>query len=203
MHHHNWREETIHNWREDSKPVPRGDEPQDRPRYTGAYQPPSFRGGQNNQYYGVERSRTESSSGPPGYSSYGYGGGGSNTSANNFGYGGSGSSNRNAGPSFGSRAWAEDDEGEMDFRQPIVIPATAPAGTHTGSSNGGRSGMNGVSEGVSAGSHKPAAGDTAGRAAVRLLDPVEEARLLAKKKQLELERMEQQVPLLNVMLQVE
>jgi hypothetical protein len=187
-HQHNWREETPHNWRDDSRPVPRGDEPHDRPRYTGAYQPPSFRNGQSNQFYSGDRSRTENSSGFSGYNSYG---GGSNASSSNYGYSGASSAHRFSagGPSFGSRAWAEDDEGEMDFRQPIVIPATAP-GANAGVSS--RSSMNGPSESASGGA-KAGTVDNSARNTVRLLDPVEEARLLAKRKQLELERMEQQV----------
>ena len=188
-HHHNWRDDTPHNWRDDSRPVPRSDEPQDRPRYTGAYQPPSFRGVQSNSYFSGDRNRAESSSGLTGYNAYG---GGANTSNSSYGYGGASSAHRYAsgGPTFGSRAWAEDDEGEMDFRQPIVIPATAPGGTAGVSSRGG---MNGVSESGGGGGNKLGTADSGVRNSVRLLDPVEEARLLAKKKQLELERMEQQV----------
>ncbi len=179
--------------------MPRSDEPQDRPRYTGAYQPPSFRGaGQSNNFYGGPRNRADMGSGPPSHGSYGYGAGGGSSNSGNYGYGGAagygGASSiqrhTSGGPSFGSRAWAEDDEGEMDFRQPIVIPPMGPSGV-TNTKNTSHS----ILDNGSSGGHKPGVLDAGGRVAVRLLDPVEEARLLAKKKQLELERMEQQVTL--------
>jgi hypothetical protein len=75
--------------------------------------------------------------------------------------------------SFHTGNWAEDDEGEMDFNKPIVIPASNAAAM--GDSKGGTS---------------------SGRPSLMMeeeFDPIEEAKRQARRKQQQLERMQEEM----------